>query len=103
MTVCVCVLFALTILQRKFKLIRELDEKCSGNKATIKECHEGSMAGAHKDSVLQETLHKMRRLHSECVTWGDEKMSLAIQAYDVCDGKQLVSKNKLFETVVKPT
>ena len=80
-------LFALTILQRKFKLIRELDEKCSGNKATIKECHEGIMAGAHRDSVLQETLHKMRRLHSECVTWGDEKMSLAIQAYDTVDNR----------------
>ena len=45
------------------------------------------MAGAIKDSVLQETVKKMRNLHSECVTWGDEKMSLAIQAYDMVDNR----------------
>ena len=78
---------SLTLLQRKFKLIRELDEKCSENKGAIKEFHEGIMAGALKDSVLQETVKKMRGLHSECVTWGDEKMSLAIQAYDMVDNR----------------
>jgi inhibitor of growth protein 4 len=78
---------SLTLLQRKFKLIRELDEKCSENKGAIKEFHEGIMAGALKDSVLQETVKKMRVLHSECVTWGDEKMSLAIQAYDMVDNR----------------
>ena len=77
----------LTSLQRKFKLIRELDEKCAANKSVIQDCHEGIMAGAHKDSVLQETVQKMRGLHSECVTWGDEKMSLAIQAYDMVDNR----------------
>jgi hypothetical protein len=74
-------------LQRKFKLIRELDEKCAANKASIKGFHEGIMAGAQKDSVLQETVQQMRTLHSECVTWGDEKMSLAIQAYDMVDNR----------------
>jgi inhibitor of growth protein 4 len=53
----------------------------------VQDCHEGIMAGAHKDSVLQETVQKMRGLHQECVTWGDEKMSLAIQAYDMVDNR----------------